>query len=479
MGRTKLNVYQIKLTDSEMVSLGLDKSDPDIALILKKMLLNESVRLDQQSKNRDKYLGTKSKSKDGKVIEIIEFRSYNDFDISFTDNTIVYGCNMYQFEHELICYPIKDSMYIGMKVVCSNGQVATIIQFFSKSNITVQFSDGTICPNKRLYDFKRGYVKNPNYNPYIGKINASGDKIIEAISKDDITVKRNDDTIIEHTTYALFKKCFPVKKEKERISRASDGSIIKAINFVNEHDFDVLFVETGDVIHCRSINNFNKGLIRNPRKRKHRKVKTDRLGEFIEFNNGKIGFISEYINSNNVTVTLLPSKEKLEHCSYASIKKGHFPKQYLEEVKDTSLHYGKKILFNNGETGVIIAYHNYHNVDVQLSNGSVVKNCDYDHITKGMFPYSKLEKYNLGHLKYIDIQKKNGTYQNKRQGEIITFKNGVVCTIHRYFNLHDVSIKFDNGFVLCHCDYVSVKKGHFPYKAIKESHSEHWLKEYM
>lgn len=479
MGRSKLNCITVKLTDGELTSLGLLKDDADIASKLKFLLLHGELNMKRQMQFREEQLGRKSLSNDRKVIEIIEFRNYNDFDVSFTDGIIVYGCSMYQFEHHLIQYPKESSPYIGLSTICKNGQSATIIQFHHKNDITIRFSDGTVVTHKKYSDFLKGSIKNPKYHPYIGKKNAIGDKIIAYKNANDISVKRADDTILEHTTMSDFQKNFSVQKSNELISKASDGSTIKAINYVNERNFDVLFVDSGAIVHCRSLNNFKKGLVRNPNKKKKRKVKSERVGEIITFSNGKTGVISEYFSSTNVTITLQPSGQKIEHCNYSSIKKKHFPKAALEEQEDTSLYYGKKISFNNGEVATIIAYHNYHNVDIQLSNYSVVKNCDYGYITKGMFPYSKLDSTNVSHWKYDNKKRKNNIYREKRKGEKIIFSNGSVGFIHDYVNLHNVSVRFPNGVIVNGCNYTSLKQGHLPRKQIKKYNLDFALKEFL
>ena len=104
---------------------------------------------------------------------IIEYRRNDDIDIKFEDGTIVKHKRYYNFKNGNIKNPnlknknIKKHNYIqertGETSIAKSSQTMTIIEYRKYNDIDIQFEDGTIVKNRNYTDFKKGYIKNPNY----------------------------------------------------------------------------------------------------------------------------------------------------------------------------------------------------------------------------------------------------------------------------------------------------------------------------
>ena len=53
----------------------------------------------------------------------------------------------------------SSNKYIGQSKAMKNGKMATIIEFFSRWNITVKFDDEHIVKNRTIWDFKNGNIE--------------------------------------------------------------------------------------------------------------------------------------------------------------------------------------------------------------------------------------------------------------------------------------------------------------------------------
>lgn len=99
------------------------------------------------------------------------------------------------------------SGFIGQTSISKRGQKMKCIEYRNTDDIGIEFEDGTVVKHKKYYNFKHGYVKNPN--EHLGKVSTNNDnqkmKIIKYINSDDITVQFEDGTIVEHKTYSNFK----------------------------------------------------------------------------------------------------------------------------------------------------------------------------------------------------------------------------------------------------------------------------------
>ena len=94
----------------------------------------------------------------------------------------------------------------------NNGKKAKIIYYNGFNDIIVEFEDGTVVRDRTYSAFKKGEIKNPNYNPNnkLGEEclmkNGLKAKIVVYRSTRDIDIEFEDSTVVEHKRYRDFKK---------------------------------------------------------------------------------------------------------------------------------------------------------------------------------------------------------------------------------------------------------------------------------
>ena len=157
---------------------------------------------------KSRMVGAKSVATNGMTITIIDYRSRYDFDIQFDDGIIITSHSGYtHFMSGKVTYP---RVGVGESNKATNGQVMTIIEYRTSTDIDVQFEDGTIIRHKTYYSFKLGNIKNPN-KPTVYKPN------FKDRTGDHILTKEGFDAVI--TEYIRY---------EEVIIRFSDGVQVKS-----------------------------------------------------------------------------------------------------------------------------------------------------------------------------------------------------------------------------------------------------------
>ena len=103
---------------------------------------------------------------------------------------------------------------LGETRMMNCGMEATIIRYGGATDIDVRFEDGTIVEHKSYAPFKKGEIANPNIKTSaencLGEthmMNCGMEATIIRYGKyTDIDVRFEDGTIVEHKSYASFKK---------------------------------------------------------------------------------------------------------------------------------------------------------------------------------------------------------------------------------------------------------------------------------
>lgn len=101
---------------------------------------------------------------------------------------------------------------------------------------------------------------------------------------------------------------------------------------------------------------------------------------------------------------------------------------------------GEKKTMNCGMVAEIISYRNANDIDVRFENGDIMKNKTYSSFKKG----------NITNKPF------NG---KERVGEIVINKRGERMELIEWHDSYNVTIKFDNGYVLKNIVYHNFKKG--------------------
>ena len=151
----------------------------------------------------------------GQKAIIIYYNNSKDMDIQFEDGKIVENV-IYQ---HFVKGSVKNPNYVeelNEWKEMNNGQKAKVIAYRGVNDVEIEFEDNTIVTNRSLNTFRKGSVRNPNYNN-----NREGEerimhngqkaKIINYRSFKDIDIEFEDGTIVEHRTYQHFKDGFIAK----------------------------------------------------------------------------------------------------------------------------------------------------------------------------------------------------------------------------------------------------------------------------
>ncbi len=167
-------------------------------------------------------LGETRKMNCGINATVVAFRSSEDIDIQFEDGVIVSSRTKNQFQLGNIAHPRLGSGYsrrkmshLGETKVMKNGMKATIVEYKTFLNISVQFEDGTKVDRKSKNSFDRGEIRNPNI-PNSRKTDITGKTrimncgmpatVISYKTANDIDVQFEDGTIVLHKSKDSFLK---------------------------------------------------------------------------------------------------------------------------------------------------------------------------------------------------------------------------------------------------------------------------------
>ena len=93
---------------------------------------------------------------------IIEYRNANDLDIQFEDGSCRQNITYSVFKTGQIKHPDRTAeKRLNETMQMKNGQMATIINYRSATDIDIKFEDGVIVTNKTYGQFKRKEIRNP------------------------------------------------------------------------------------------------------------------------------------------------------------------------------------------------------------------------------------------------------------------------------------------------------------------------------
>ena len=208
----------------------------------------------------------------GMKATIIRYGKANDIDIRFEDGTVVKHKDYSKFKKGGIANPNTKASAedrLGEIRMMNCGMEATIIRYGGYNDIDVRFEDGTVVECKTYNAFKKGNINNPNFNSRLGETRMMncGMKatIIRYGKADDIDVRFEDGTVVEHRRYGTFKKG-EIAKQNIKVSaenRLGETRMmncgIKAaiIRYGGNSDIDVRF-EDGAVVEHKTYNAFKK-----------------------------------------------------------------------------------------------------------------------------------------------------------------------------------------------------------------------------
>lgn len=217
----------------------------------------------------------------GMKATIIRYNGVRDIDVRFEDGTVAEHKAYGPFKRGEIANPnIKTSAEncLGETRMMNCGMEATIIRYGGYKDIDVRFEDGTVVEHKGYSAFKRGEIANPNVKTFANRLDETRmmncgmeATIIRYSRRDDIDVRFEDGTVIEHRQYNQFKKGgianpnFKASAENclGETRMMNCGMEATIIRYNTGKDIDVRF-EDETVVEHRGYGNFKTGGITHP-----------------------------------------------------------------------------------------------------------------------------------------------------------------------------------------------------------------------
>ena len=238
-----------------------------------------------KEKQQDKHIGMEKKARCGLMMKVVEYRNSDDVDVRFEDGVVV-RTTMKAFTNNYVRYPDQEMEYIGQKRTSSCGMTMTLIDIRNRSDVDVEFDDGTRVQHRKYVEFDRGLIAHPEACKYreqgmLGEeaVSLCGlkMKIVGYRSSKDIDVSFEDGTIIEHRALSNFRngkidhptRSSQIRRDalakrflgKKSISKS--GFPMTIVGYRNNDDIDIEFGD-GVVLKHEQKSLFAKGEIRHP-----------------------------------------------------------------------------------------------------------------------------------------------------------------------------------------------------------------------
>lgn len=158
---------------------------------------------------------------------------------------------------------------------------------------------------------------------------------------------------------------------------ANNGQKMTIIEYRNSEDIDVCF-EDGTVVSKKNYSNFKRGLIANPNVKRVGK-KIIRTGETAVSTKGQSMKVKAYRNNKSIDVefedgTLVKNK------TFLSFRTGKISNPHYTF---STLRTGQKTTASNGMEMKIITYRNCRDIDVEFSDGTIVKHKSFRNFLLG------------------------------------------------------------------------------------------------
>lgn len=332
---------------------------------------------------------------------------------------------------------------LGETRIMNCGMEATIIRYGKYSDIDVRFEDGVIVEHKRYRAFENGNIANPNFNPRLGEtkmMNCGMEAtIIRYGGSADIDVRFEDGIVVEHREYREFEKGGIInpnikataENRLDEICMMNCGMKATIIRYNGVRDIDVRF-EDGTVAEHKAYGPFKRGEIANPN------IKTSAencLGETRMMNCGMEATIIRYGGYKDIDVRF-EDGTVVEHKGYSAFKRGEIANP---NVKTFANRLDETRMMNCGMEATIIRYSRRDDIDVRFEDGTVIEHRQYNQFERG----------NIA----------NPNFKASRLGETRMMKCGMKATIIRYGKYTDIDVRFEDGTIIEHRQYIQFKKG--------------------
>lgn len=252
----------------------------------------------------------------------------------------------------------------------------------------------------------------------------------------DIDVRFEDGVIVEHKRYRAFENgnianpnFNPRLGETKMMNCGMEATIIR---YGGSADIDVRF-EDGIVVEHREYREFEKGGIINPN---IKATAENRLDETCMMNCGMKATIIRYNGVRDIDVRF-EDGTVAEHKAYGPFKRGEITNPNIKTSAENCL--GETRMMNCGMEATIIRYSRHDDIDVRFEDGTVIEHRQYNQFERG----------NIA----------NPNFKASRLGETRMMKCGMKATIIRYGKYTDIDVRFEDGTIIEHRQYIQFKKG--------------------
>ena len=212
----------------------------------------------------------------GMKATIIRYGNNGDIDVRFEDGAVAVHKAYGKFKKGTIANPKNKASRLGETRMMNCGMKATIIRYGNNGDIDVRFEDDTIIKHRQYGEFKKGTIVNQNIKA--SAENRLGETrmmncgmkatIIRYGKADDIDVRFEDGTVVEHRRYGTFKKGEIAKQNikasvENRLGETwmmNCGMKATIIRYGGATDIDVRF-EDESVVEHKTYDNFKRGTI--------------------------------------------------------------------------------------------------------------------------------------------------------------------------------------------------------------------------
>ena len=351
--------------------------------------------------------------------------------------------------------------------IASNGQKMTIIAYRTSRDIDIQFEDNTIVFHKCYSMFKCGSIKNPNLHSlakkasekHIGEqvknIDGSIMTLIKWNNWGDITIRFDDGIILEHKTYDNFIKGTINKYYENHIGR-TNKSIYCGLNMT------IIAYRTNNDIDVQ----FEDGVIRT-----HTNLSNFVYGKIAHPND--IKSLNDYIGETSINtygfkMTIIDYKSNhdftiqfedgtIKHCTnYNNFKNGSISHSKYNRSNIVGQSYiGKSNIMKNGLKATIISYNNANDITIQFEDNTIKKHCS-------------ISNWQLGNILHPLGSAKKLLKQKEYIGKSFITNNGLNMTITNYIDSRNIEVTFETGYKKDHkyiSDITNGKVKHpFPYQ---------------
>ena len=286
---------------------------------------------------------------------------------------------------------------LGETRMMNCGMEATIVRYGRCDDIDVRFEDGTVVEHKTYKVFKKGGIANPNIKAFtearLGETHMMNcgmeATIIRYNTGKDIEVRFEDGVIVEHKRYRAFENgniAHPSTTAENRLGETRMMNCGMKATIIRYGKYTDIDVrfEDGTIVEHRRYEHFKRGGIVNPNFNQY-------LGETRVMNCGMEATIIRYENAMDIDVRF-EDETVVEHKTYDAFKKGNIANPNIKAFAEARL--GETRMMNCGMEAAIIRYGRYDDIDIRFEDGAVVEHKAYGTFKDGEISHSSISRGN-------------------------------------------------------------------------------------